>query len=873
MRVLFYKLLFCLFSLFSVFVYAQDSTLIEQANQAFEQGHFEKAVHHWKAALAILSETKQDSIQLEESRLEGFRKLALSYQMLGFYEEAFNALQQALAIANQIKNNTNQAASKAIIFSEIGDLYLATSSQNQPHNEKKAEQCLQEAQTLAGQFKEEQPRILAQVLNKQGNRLTMLANKKQAQYQKAINTYQKSKQWARKANDPLLVAKVKINIAEATFLRHSKPSTKNSRELVITTLETALQATQQLSPSYEQLFGLLALGRIAIQIYEQFSSKPILLLSYNALEQARQMATQFDNDIALSYAYGYLGKVYFLANRYAEAVRLTRQALFFAQQTPLFEQTFLKEPLPEHNSLPELNYRWSWQLARLFKAQGHRDEAIKKYKKAIIYMQPIRKRLLETGYRSQRKAFREAFAPLYFEPIELLIQRSTEKSEKREDNQSDLRDILYILEHFKIAELQNYFLGTCLGIAQQDKIEDQVDKFLDQAILKTAKTAILYPILLSKSSALLLVFPHKLYLFPIQLKGKALPGKKLSKRAEFFANELTAENSKLLNAKRLYNMLMRPIEATLKQNKIHTLVVVPDGKLRNISFAALHDGKDFLIKNYAVVVTQALALTKLDERSRYFVSIFLGGVSDAVQNFDELPNVPWELASIEKLYSGENYVVKKLLNNHFKKEVFEEEIRKNRYIIVHIASHGRFESDPSKSFLLTYDKKLKIYRLEKLMQFQDFQNTGSSEETIYSEKSICEIPASSEGKTPKNAKTAEKTVEELIWYKDYPFQEEQQIYPDLLTLSACETAEGNEDAALGLAGVTVKVGVKSALANLWKVDDEASSLLSVKFYEKLQNPNLTKAQALQKAQQELMEIEKFQHPYYWAPLILIGNWR
>jgi len=869
MRVLFYKLLFSLFSLFSVFVYAQDSTLIEQANQAFEQGHFEKAVHDWTAALA-LSEKKQDSNDLDKSWLENFRKLALSYQMLGFYEEAFNALQQALVIANNL--DASQAASKAIILSEIGDLYLATSSQNQPHNEKKAEQCLQEAQILAAQFKEDQPRILAQVLNKQGNRLTMLANKKHAQYQKAINTYQKSKQWALKANDQLLVAKVKINIAEATFLRHSKPSTKNSRELVITTLETALQATQELSPSYDQLFGLLTLGRIAIQIYEQFSSKQILLLSYNALEQARQMATQFDNNIALSYAYGYLGKVYFLANRYAEAVRLTRQALFFAQQTPFFEQISLKNPLPEHNSLPELNSRWYWQLGRLFKAQGNSNDAIKMYHKAVKYIPPIRQRLGETGYRSQRKEFRQAFAPLYFEPIELLIQRSIKKPE---DNQSDLREILYFIEHFKVVELQDYFQDTCLVIAQQDHIEEQIDTFLEQAI---PNTAILYPILLSKSSALLVVLPQKLYLFPIQLKGKALPGKNLSKIAEFFSKNLFNQNSKLINkAQRLYKLLISPIEATLKQNNIHTLVVVPDGKLRNISFAALHDGKDFLIQNYAVVVTQALALTKLDERSRDSVSLFLGGVSHAVQNFGELPSVESELQQIEKLYS-ENDVVKnlffkKLLNNQFQKDVFEEEIRKNRYIIIHIASHGRFESDPSKSFLLTYDKKLKIYRLEKLMQFQDFQNTGFSEETIYSEKSICEIPASSEGKTPKNAKTAEKTVEELIWYKNSSLQEDQQIYPDLLTLSACETAKGDEDAALGLAGVTVKVGVKSALANLWEVDDKASSLLSVKFYEKLQNPNLTKAQALQKAQQELMEIEKFQHPYYWAPLILIGNWR
>jgi CHAT domain-containing protein len=94
---------------------------------------------------------------------------------------------------------------------------------------------------------------------------------------------------------------------------------------------------------------------------------------------------------------------------------------------------------------------------------------------------------------------------------------------------------------------------------------------------------------------------------------------------------------------------------------------------------------------------------------------------------------------------------------------------------------------------------------------------------------------------------------------------------ELLTLSACQTAVGDERAALGLAGVAIKAGARSALASLWFVNDESTSKLVTEFYQQLQNPTLSKAQALQQAQKSLME-QGYQHPLYWAPFLLIGNW-
>ncbi|RLC09087.1 MAG: hypothetical protein DRI57_22785 [Deltaproteobacteria bacterium] len=95
---------------------------------------------------------------------------------------------------------------------------------------------------------------------------------------------------------------------------------------------------------------------------------------------------------------------------------------------------------------------------------------------------------------------------------------------------------------------------------------------------------------------------------------------------------------------------------------------------------------------------------------------------------------------------------------------------------------------------------------------------------------------------------------------------------ELLTLSACQTAMGNERAVLGLAGVAVKAGVKSAIATLWFVDDESTSLTIREFYRQLGTSGLSKAKALQNAQKQLIAKRRFWHPIYWAPFLLIGNW-
>ena len=101
-------------------------------------------------------------------------------------------------------------------------------------------------------------------------------------------------------------------------------------------------------------------------------------------------------------------------------------------------------------------------------------------------------------------------------------------------------------------------------------------------------------------------------------------------------------------------------------------------------------------------------------------------------------------------------------------------------------------------------------------------------------------------------------------YRDQPVE--------LLTLSACQTAVGDDKAALGLGGVAVKAGARSALATLWYINDEASSQLITDFYTNLKDTGNSKARALREAQLAMIEDPRFSHPSYWAPFLLIGNW-
>ncbi|MDJ0915260.1 MAG: CHAT domain-containing protein [Desulfobacterales bacterium] len=324
---------------------------------------------------------------------------------------------------------------------------------------------------------------------------------------------------------------------------------------------------------------------------------------------------------------------------------------------------------------------------------------------------------------------------------------------------------------------------------------------------------IIYPLILDDRMELLVSFPSGLKQFRIEL-----PSEKIIETVRQFRLKLEKRTTReyLPYAQTLYDWLVGPFEPLLTQSNIDTLVFIPGGALRTIPFAALHDGNQFLISKYALAITPGLDLTDPQPIGGQDLKILAVGLTESVQNFPSLPFVAEEIQAIQREYP----VTDLMVNENFSVMGLGTALKDEKFTIVHIASHAQFGRDVSDTFLLAYDDKLSLDGLD--------QSVG------------------------------------LLKYREDPLE--------LLTLSACETAAGDDNAALGLAGVAVKSGARSALATLWHINDLASSILVGEFYHQLRDSKLTRAQALQRAQLKLYHDRRFQHPGYWSPFLLISNW-
>ena len=324
--------------------------------------------------------------------------------------------------------------------------------------------------------------------------------------------------------------------------------------------------------------------------------------------------------------------------------------------------------------------------------------------------------------------------------------------------------------------------------------------------------AVLYPIILSDRVEFLVSLPDGIHRHTVKVGAETF-NKTVHSFRYFLENRTTREYLPL--GQQLYDWMIRPLEPLFQKHEISTLVIVPDGALRTIPISALHDGKQFLIAKYAVATTPGLDLTDPKPLQRDKMKVLSAGLTEGVQGFAPLPNISQELGAIEAIFGSHPFV-----NGQFVVKNLEREMKDHQFSIVHIATHGKFEAHPEDSFLLTFDDKLNMDRLSQLIGYYRF--------------------------------------------RDEPLE--------LLTLSACETAVGDDRAALGLAGLAIKAGARSALATLWFINDEASSVLISEFYAQLTNPAISKAVALQRAQLKLIQDPAYRHPTYWAPFLLLNNW-
>jgi CHAT domain-containing protein len=374
------------------------------------------------------------------------------------------------------------------------------------------------------------------------------------------------------------------------------------------------------------------------------------------------------------------------------------------------------------------------------------------------------------------------------------------------------------------AEQSQKLLREARDTVEQLKAVELEDYFHDDCVnvvraktmaLETVdeRTAIIYVVPFTDRTELLVSLASGMKRFKVPASAETLTAEVRQFRRNL---ETRSTYAYLEQAEELYGWLIKPIHELLTERRIQTLVFVPDGALRTIPLASLYDGKQFLVQEFAVAVAPGLSLVEPRPLQEKKVHLLLGGLSEGVQGFPPLDFVPGELKSIEPLYRSRT-----LLNQDFVLPALREKLTEERYSIVHIASHGQFGHDASQTFVLTHDAKLTLNDLEAMIR-------------------------------PSQ-------------YRGQPVE--------MLVLSACQTAAGDDRAALGLAGVAVKAGARSALATLWFVNDQSTSVLVKEVYNQLrQNPDLSKAKALQAAQVKLINDRRYRHPCYWSPYLIIGNW-
>ncbi len=301
--------------------------------------------------------------------------------------------------------------------------------------------------------------------------------------------------------------------------------------------------------------------------------------------------------------------------------------------------------------------------------------------------------------------------------------------------------------------------------------------------------------------------------------------------------------------KELHARLIAPIAAELKAEGIRTLMLSLEGATRYIPFSALHDGQNYLVEQYALVLHTAAAKDSLGRPNRPAWKLAALGTTQAHGGFSPLPGVKLELAT---LLGQQGLPGKSWLDAEFTAARLRGTL-KERYPVLHIASHFKFTpGTEADSFLLLGDGGQ--------LSLKDLR----------------------EG--------------------DYPF-----AGLDLLTLSACETAmqggrEANGREVEGFGTLAQNKGAKSVLATLWQIADASTPELMRRIYLGRKDGKLTKAEALRQAQLALLRgatggssaegsrgaklkgapeakasfqpdpKAPYAHPYYWAPFILMGNW-
>ena len=772
-------------------------TLDIQGRLQLSVGQAEQALNTWQQA-ASTYEQLGDRTGAIGSQINQAQAL----QALGLYRRALTSLKEL----NKTFQTQPDSLTKAIGLRSLGDALQLVGDL------KESETVLTQSLDIAKHL--QSPANISAALFSLGNttraQQKQKTDKTQQTAQKALEFYQEA---AELATTPPIKMRAQLN--QLSLLVETKQASE----------------AQALLPKIQSQLSSLPSNRTAVYARINLAQSLMKLSPSDINEAAQQLAVAVQlaktlgDQRATAYALGNLAGLYEQTQQLSNAKDLTDQALLLAQTI----------------NAPDIAYRWQWQLGRLLKAQGNREGAIAAYDSAVKTLQSLRSDLVSINQDVQF-SFRESVEPVYREFVALLLESQGSKTAQ----EKDLAKARDVIESLQLAELVNFFREDCLnGTPVQIDTVDEKAAVIYPIVLKDRLEVVLslpnaplrhYATRLPQADvesvftqlreaiAPFITNPNRGATVPESLQGVLSPfidpnrGPLISVKPTTDFNRAVQERYLSLS-QQIYNWLIRPAEQDIAASKIKTLVFVLDGPLLNLPMAVLHDGKQFLVENYAIALTPGLQL--LDAKKplpRVQLSALKGGLSEAREKFPPLPYVKQELEQItsQAKVSGEL-----LLNGDFTNAALQKQIDSIPFPLVHLATHGQFSSNAEDTFLLTWDGRLNVNQLNSVLRAREESGKGAIE---------------------------------------------------LLVLSACQTAAGDKRAALGLAGVAVRAGARSTVATLWFVSDEATAELMTQFYRELADTTITKAEALRRAQVALLKGGKYEEPIYWAPYVMVGNW-
>jgi len=269
-------------------------------------------------------------------------------------------------------------------------------------------------------------------------------------------------------------------------------------------------------------------------------------------------------------------------------------------------------------------------------------------------------------------------------------------------------------------------------------------------------------------------------------------------------------------SKMVYKMLFMPIKSHLQER----LIISADKELSYIPLEIIteYSTHQKLLDNHEIVYTYSLPLyleTLTDKKIKNTNKVLC--IRPDYSN-TPLRTLPYAQTEIKNIQHVTNTII--LENDKATKEEFIE--KSTHHHIIHLAMHADAYDDDFQNSYLAF--------------------TGNT-----------------------NNKLTVRDIDSL----------NLQLNCEMVALNGCETAYGELSKGEGLQSIAkgfIQAGSQSVVANMWSVDDKASSQIITNFYQYLKQ-GFSKSKALQMAKLSYLKSAKgrYKHPYYWSPLVVIGN--